>query len=229
MEKTKQQYRELSDELSRYYLYADQTFGSDLQDALMALHYRNDRKFSQLYPGVPEALKNQLREFMIGLKYMESQYFESKPQRVIQLNEFAGAAVPTGEKHDQAAAILEKNGVKVKRYANTRGKKGLENRVKVVRAFKATLFARDKDRLGLHHKEATKRIPEIQEAVQALMDGRITQAQYSETVKRYKMVEPYDDVPEPASTEEMAGALSKDKLDRIGTPSEILPDTVEER
>lgn len=76
-------------------------------DARMASQLR-----SMDFEGVPKAL---IKEAMdIGQKFMDAPvpYFESKPQRVVRLNEFSAAIVPRSTTQE-TLAILERHGIKV--------------------------------------------------------------------------------------------------------------------
>lgn len=77
-------------------------------------------------------------------------------------------------------------------------------------------------RIGLSFKDVIKRTPELQAAAEKVKAGEMTAAEYDALVEQYKPVEPYTEVPAPASTEDMQGALTSDKVERIGLPSSNL-------
>lgn len=77
-------------------------------------------------------------------------------------------------------------------------------------------------RIGLSFKDVIKRTPELQAAAEKVKAGEMTAAEYSALVDQYKPVEAYAEVPAPASTEDMQGALTSDKVERIGVPSSTL-------
>lgn len=74
--------------------------GADLQAALASRGFKD----------VPSGLVEELAQFAVDLVDMPTEYFEAKPQRVVQLSEFRAAVVP----HDvspQVLAVLKKHGV----------------------------------------------------------------------------------------------------------------------
>jgi hypothetical protein len=80
------------------------------------------------------------------------------------------------------------------------------------------------DRLSMSYKDVTKRVPEVADALEQLMRGEITKAQYNDMVKLYKPVTPYNFVPKPASKEEAIGALRGDAAkSRYGMQAEYEP------
>ena len=58
--------------------------------------------------------------------------------------------------------------------------------------------------------------PEVQDAYQALQEGRISKKEYSEIVS--STVRPYESVPEPATVDEMTAALNSSQATRINEP-----------
>jgi hypothetical protein len=71
-------------------------------------------------------------------------------------------------------------------------------------------------RLGMNYKDVTKRVPELTEAAKRVQAGEIGQPEYSALVDRFKPVEPYTSVPDPASTEAIINALTANKRDKVG-------------
>ena len=78
------------------------------------------------------------------------------------------------------------------------------------------------DRINMHFKDVTKRVPELQEGAQKVKDEEMTRAEYEKLVNKYKPVKPYDFVPKPATRDEAYNALHADKRDLYGTPSSML-------
>lgn len=78
------------------------------------------------------------------------------------------------------------------------------------------------DRRDLDFKDVIKRTPELQDAAQKLKAGEMTAAEYDALVNKYKPVSAYDEVPEPASVDDMRKALTSDKVERIGAPMKEL-------
>jgi len=80
------------------------------------------------------------------------------------------------------------------------------------------------DRLSMSYKDVTKRVPEVADALEQLVRGEITKAQYNDIVNLYKPVTPYSFVPKPASKEEAIDALRGDAAkSRYGMQSEYEP------
>jgi len=78
------------------------------------------------------------------------------------------------------------------------------------------------DRINMHFKDVTKRVPELQEGAQKIKDEQMTRAQYEKLVNKYKPVKPYEFVPTPATRDEAYNALTADKRDLYGAPSGML-------
>lgn len=90
----------------------------------------------------------------------------------------------------------------------------------VEQALKLVMGAGDEaapvSRIGMNYKDVTKRVPELTEAAKRLQAGEIGQSEYSAMVDRFKPVEPYASVPNPASVEDMVRALTANKREKIG-------------
>jgi hypothetical protein len=71
-------------------------------------------------------------------------------------------------------------------------------------------------RIGMNYKDVTKRVPELTEAAKRVQAGEIGQSEYSAMVDRFKPVEPYASVPNPASVDDMVRALTANKREKIG-------------
>ena len=78
------------------------------------------------------------------------------------------------------------------------------------------------DRINMHFKDVTKRVPELQEGAQKVKGEEMTRAEYEKLVNKYKPVKPYEFVPKPATRDEAYNALNADKRDLYGTPSSML-------
>jgi hypothetical protein len=77
------------------------------------------------------------------------------------------------------------------------------------------------NRVDMHYKDVTKRIPQLQEAAKKLQSGEpITREEYEMLVNAYKPVRPYDFVPKPATREEAISALEDKEM--FGLPSQML-------
>jgi hypothetical protein len=80
------------------------------------------------------------------------------------------------------------------------------------------------DRLSMSYKDVTKRVPEVADALEQLLKGDITKAQYNDIVNTYKPVTPYSFVPKPATKDEAVGALRGDAAkERYGKQAEYEP------
>jgi ADP-ribose pyrophosphatase len=70
------------------------------------------------FSGVPDHIVLQLKSFGNMLLDMPSEYFESKPQRIVALKEFKGAVIPSRANRD-TLRILKEHGIKnIERYEN---------------------------------------------------------------------------------------------------------------
>ena len=70
-------------------------------------YYRNKQMGRSLssagFSGVSTGVVNQIKQFADDLRNLPTEYFEAKPQRIVNLSEFKGAAVP----HDASEKTLE--------------------------------------------------------------------------------------------------------------------------
>jgi hypothetical protein len=78
------------------------------------------------------------------------------------------------------------------------------------------------NRINMHHKDVLERIPQLQESAQQLMAGTGSREAHEALVNAHKPVTPFDFVPRPATAEEAINALSKDKKELYGVPSQTL-------
>jgi hypothetical protein len=85
-----------------------------------------------------------------------------------------------------------------------------------------TLGAPIVDRINMHFKDVTKRIPQLQDAAQRMQRGELSREEYEQLVNAYKPVTPFSFVPRPATREEAMNALAADKKDLFGVPSQTL-------
>ena len=72
------------------------------------------------------------------------------------------------------------------------------------------------DRLNMHYKDVTQRIPQLTEAAGALSRGEMTSDDYRNLVNQHKPVTPYASVPQPATHDEMYNALAENKREKLG-------------
>ncbi|HCA53198.1 MAG TPA: hypothetical protein DEP24_10175, partial [Mycobacterium sp.] len=85
-----------------------------------------------------------------------------------------------------------------------------------------TLGQADRSRIGMNFKDVVKRTPELQAAAERVRSGEMSAAEYDALVNEFKPVEPYATTPAPATEEEIRAALTSDKVDRVGVPSQTL-------
>ena len=71
------------------------------------------------------------------------------------------------------------------------------------------------DRINMHYKDVTKRVPELTHAAQALEAGELTPEEYQEKIDSHKPVKPFSKVPRLATHEEMHDALHSDKKSKL--------------
>ena len=77
-------------------------------------------------------------------------------------------------------------------------------------------------RVDMHFKDVTKRIEGLTTAANQLKNGEITAADYDKLVNELKPVLPYESAPTPTPVKDMQGALTSDKVDKIGVPAKTL-------
>lgn len=75
-------------------------------------------------------------------------------------------------------------------------------------------------RIGMHHKDVTKRIPELTAAAEKVANGEMSRQEYQDLVRRFKPVEPYNTIPEPATDDAMYNALDIRKREKLNAPIE---------
>ena len=78
------------------------------------------------------------------------------------------------------------------------------------------------NRLEMGYKDVTKRIPELQESAKRILEGTGSREEHEALVNAHKPVTPYSFVPQPATREEAVNALTSDKKDLYGVPSQTL-------
>jgi len=86
----------------------------------------------------------------------------------------------------------------------------------------------ENSRKNMAPKDVLADIPELVQGVKDLKEGKISKAEYTDLVQKYKPVEPYESVPEPTSPELAYKALSEgksqsiEKAEKYGLPSKLL-------
>lgn len=103
---------ELGEKLSRYYSYSDgalDSYSYAMQDIPTRGMERALREHG--FRDVPEHLKQEIREFLNYLKTAPTEYFEAKPQRIVELREFPGVVVPKGTSQ-KILDLIRRQGIK---------------------------------------------------------------------------------------------------------------------
>jgi hypothetical protein len=128
---------DLGDALKPYYKYDPNGWSyRDAVSELMTEGATRGLKRSADFVGfenIPKDLMSELEGFQQILKKAPTEYFESKPKRVVQLNEFAGAIVPEGTKQS-TIDLLTRQGLEIERYTDD------AQRLEARRKFKNLLF-----------------------------------------------------------------------------------------
>jgi hypothetical protein len=128
---------DLGDVLKPYYKYDPNGWSyRDAVSELMTEGATRGLKRSADFVGfenIPKDLMSELEGFQQILKKAPTEYFESKPKRVVQLNEFAGAIVPEGTKQS-TIDLLTRQGLEIERYTDD------AQRLEARRKFKNLLF-----------------------------------------------------------------------------------------
>jgi hypothetical protein len=127
-------------------------YGYSPSDALYEIaQTKNVNLLDKLYKDVPDSLKDDVRSFIGNLQKMPSEYFEIKPQRAVQVNEFKGAILPA-DVPKQSVDYLRKQGLQDLYYYSTP-----EERKELFKKFGPEMFATMP--LGIFGKE----LPEMKE------------------------------------------------------------------
>jgi hypothetical protein len=112
---------DLGDALKPYYQYSADGFMylNAVSEFLIGGATKGLRRSGEFvgFENIPPDLMKELEGFQQILKKAPTEYFESKPKRVVQLNEFGGAIVP--EDTSQATIdLLTRQGLEIERYTN---------------------------------------------------------------------------------------------------------------
>lgn len=79
------------------------------------------------FENVPDSIKQEIRDWKDSMRSAKTEYFESKPERVVGLNDFGGAIVP--ENTPQGILdMLSNAGVRVEKYADDAQRTELRNK-----------------------------------------------------------------------------------------------------
>ena len=78
---------------------------------------RGRRGLDDFYDDVPEALLKEMDELVTAIKKMPTEYFEIKPNRVVQVDEFSGALVPDDVSEDVIARLNRMGVNRIEKYS----------------------------------------------------------------------------------------------------------------
>jgi len=74
--------------------------------------------WSELYPNLPDELKQRAYEYKESISDMPTEYFEAKPRRVVDVGEFQGAIVPQNASQDVINALSGAGISRIEQYAD---------------------------------------------------------------------------------------------------------------
>lgn len=116
---------DLQDALRDYYKYDTGSFRYfDEVGEMIAMSERMgvDRAMKEVgFENVPDSLKKEITDYTDYLRSAPTEYFESKPQRAVQLSDFGGAIVPENTPQGIIDALANA-GVRVESYADEAGR-----------------------------------------------------------------------------------------------------------
>jgi hypothetical protein len=128
---------DFQDALKDYYKYDTRSFSYfDSVGEMIALSEKKgiDAALREVgFEGVPEALKEEIAEYKDYLRSAPTEYFESKPQRAVQITDFGGAIIPEGTPQGVIDFLLE-SGLGVEKYSDP------QSRVAAREAFRNYMF-----------------------------------------------------------------------------------------
>ena len=110
-----EKYEELSDKFAPFFKYAKHEFDT-FADVLTDIG-KGKTTLNENYEGFPDELRNELMQWLSELKNMPTEYFESKPNRIVKLNEFSKAVVPNNTRK-KVRDILKRNNIEIIEYNN---------------------------------------------------------------------------------------------------------------
>lgn len=168
---------EAMDALKPYYKYDSNSFGyyDDASSAIaegrsgLREAFKMNAEVDRIASGITSYLKN-----------LPTQYFETKMQRAVGLDEFATAIVPRGTSED-VIQILQKNGIAIRYYKRGDG----QSRLKAIKASKEVLFDQGGieksltakgNRPGTTAATVTRSIAKSVEKLQAELDVTVVQS-----------------------------------------------------
>ena len=125
------------DSLRPYYKYDADGFGY-LDSASENLYEMARGKGLQDFENVPDDVHKEAAEFLVKLRDMPTEYFESKIQRAVGIDEFSAAVVPKGTS-SKVIDILKGKGLQIRYYK----KNDNADRIRAISGIKGILFSRE--------------------------------------------------------------------------------------
>ena len=113
-EKAAEEFDEILDLIKPYYKWDTEGWSYSSNAGESLLEYAKKGRSAD-FKAFPKDVKQQINEFLSRLKNMPTEYFESKVQRAVGLDEFKAAVVPNDVSQD-VLDVLDKNGITVKKY-----------------------------------------------------------------------------------------------------------------
>jgi len=124
-EQGEEEFFELADELKKYYKYESESFRYlDEVGELITMSEKRGLSgaFKEIgFEDVPEDLINDINTYKDRLRSAPTEYFESKPKRVVDLEEFGGAIVPE-DTPKETIEMLQNKGLRVEKYKDDAGR-----------------------------------------------------------------------------------------------------------
>jgi len=106
------EYEDLKAKLEPY----DTVYSGDIfDDSLKELATNGASSFKDYYPNLPDDVRHSVSSFLGKLRNLPTEYFETKMQRAVGLNEFTGAVVPS-DASKETIATLKSNGLSIVKY-----------------------------------------------------------------------------------------------------------------
>ena len=157
-EETSNEFTDLVESMRPYYKYDGNGFGY-LDAASENLYEMARGKGLQDYENLPDDIRTEAAEFLAKLRDMPTEYFESKVQRAVGLEEFDTAIVPKGTRKD-ALQVLKDSGLKVKTY----DPKVEGSRADIIAKQKQLLFQKDKEQEARGYYDPANSVIRLTEA-----------------------------------------------------------------
>lgn len=131
-EESSKKFSDLAEYLKPFYKYDTESFNYFEGIAEALGDYASRGRSQDLKPLDSEA-KNKINGFINYLKDAPTEYFESKIQRVVTLDEFEAALIPRGAKYNESAEILKNHGLRIIRFNEGEGRNLEDKRLSKLR------------------------------------------------------------------------------------------------